>query len=169
MAYTHLIPLISRLAGHHILVVGDVILDEYLIGRADRLSREAPIPVLEFERRDLIPGGAANPSANVASFGSQAIQVGVVGQDASADALRDMLRAQGIDPGGLISDPSRPTTTKTRIMAHMGLRFPQQVARIDRIDRKPINGGVEQAVLDRLHTLASHVDAIMVSDYLTGL
>jgi rfaE bifunctional protein kinase chain/domain len=169
MAYNHLIPLISRLAGHHILVVGDVILDEYLIGRADRLSREAPIPVLEFDRRDLIPGGAANPSANVVSFGSQAIQVGVVGQDASADALRDMLRAQGIDPGGLISDAGRPTTTKTRIMAHMGLRFPQQVARIDRIDRQPINGGIEQAVLTRLRTLATHVDAIMVSDYLTGL
>jgi rfaE bifunctional protein kinase chain/domain len=169
MTYKHLIPLISRLAGHHILVVGDVILDEYLIGRADRLSREAPIPVLEFERRDLIPGGAANPSANVAALGSQAIQVGVVGQDAGADALRDMLRAQGIDPGGLISDAARPTTTKTRIMAHMGLRFPQQVARIDRIDRKPINGGVESAVLDRLRALATHVDAIMVSDYLTGL
>jgi rfaE bifunctional protein kinase chain/domain len=169
MTFRHLIPLISRLAGHHILVVGDVILDEYLIGRADRLSREAPIPVLEFERRDLIPGGAANPSANVVSLGSQATQVGVVGQDASADALRDMLRAQGIDPGGVISDPGRPTTTKTRIMAHMGLRFPQQVARIDRIDRRPINGGVELAVLDRLRALATHVDAIMVSDYLTGL
>ncbi len=161
--------LVAGLAAHHILVVGDVFLDEYLIGRADRLSREAPIPVLEFERRDLIPGGAANPAMNVVSLGSQATQVGVVGDDPTAATLSEMLRSRGINPDGLIADPGRPTTTKTRIMAHMGLRFPQQVARIDRIDRRPINGGTEQAILGCLRTLAERAEAIMVSDYLTGL
>src|SRR5438876_340682 len=82
MMLEHLASLIPRLAGHHVLVVGDVILDEYLVGRANRLSREAPIPVLEFERRDTIPGGAANPAANIAALGSHAIQVGVIGIDA---------------------------------------------------------------------------------------
>jgi D-glycero-beta-D-manno-heptose-7-phosphate kinase len=161
--------LIARLAGHHILVVGDVFLDEYLIGRADRLSREAPVPVLEFERRDLIPGGAANPALNVVSLGSQSTQVGVVGDDDAAATLCDMLRSRGIHPDGLIADPGRPTTTKTRIMAHMGLRFPQQVARIDRIDRRPISGATEQAILGCLQSLVERANAIMVSDYLTGL
>jgi rfaE bifunctional protein kinase chain/domain len=161
--------LVERLAGHHILVVGDVFLDEYLIGRADRLSREAPVPVLEFERHDLIPGGAANPALNVVSLGSQSTQVGVVGDDAAALTLCDMLRTRGIRPDGLVADPGRPTTTKTRIMAHMGLRFPQQVARIDRIDRRPISGATEQAILGCLQSLVERANAIMVSDYLTGL
>ena len=169
MTYDYLLPLIPRLAGHDILVAGDVFLDEYLIGRTERLSREAPITVLEFERQEFIPGGAANPAANVAVLGSRAIQVGVVGPDANGETLRAMLQARRIDPSGLVTDPNRPTTTKTRILAQMGLRFPQQVARIDRIDRTPVNGGTKHAVIDCLHRVAAHVQAIMVSDYLTGL
>jgi rfaE bifunctional protein kinase chain/domain len=165
----NLLPLVDKLVGYRILVVGDVILDEYLIGRAERLSREAPIPVLEFERSELIPGGAANPSANITALGSTAIQVGVVGDDANAMVLRELLQERGIDPSGLIADAERPTTTKTRIMAQMGLRFPQQLARIDRIDRRPINGEIEQRVIACLRELAVNVDAIMVSDYMTGL
>ncbi|MEP7286401.1 MAG: bifunctional ADP-heptose synthase [Chloroflexota bacterium] len=165
----HLVALIPSLAGCRVLVVGDVILDEYLIGWANRLSREAPIPVLDFERRDHIPGGAANPSMNIAALGSRAIQVGVVGDDPDAAALRTILQARGIDPSGLITDPSRPTTTKTRIMAHMGLRFPQQVARIDRLERRPVEGEIEQAILSCVQRLAQAVDVVMVSDYLTGL
>jgi rfaE bifunctional protein kinase chain/domain len=161
--------LVPQLAGHRVLVVGDVILDEYLIGRTDRLSREAPIPVLEFERREYIPGGAANPSMNIAALGSHALQVGIVGDDPDAATLREILQARGIDPSGLISDPLRPTTTKTRIMAHMGLRFPQQVARIDRIDRRPINGDVEHRIITSLESLMPDAKALMVSDYLTGL
>jgi D-glycero-beta-D-manno-heptose-7-phosphate kinase len=164
-----LVAFIPKLANRRILVIGDVILDEYVIGRANRLSREAPIPVLEFERQEYIPGGAANPSINIAALGSIAIQVGVVGNDTDASILRDILQKQGIDPSGLVTDHMRPTTTKTRIMAHMGLRFPQQVARIDRIERSPINGEVEQAVLECLDSLSQNVDAVIVSDYLTGL
>lgn len=164
-----LLPLVERLAGKRILVVGDVILDEYLIGRAERLSREAPIPVLEFDRRDLIAGGAANPAVNVAGLGSDAIQVGVIGADENGTRLRELLEARGINTQGLVSDPARPTTTKTRIMAHMGLRFPQQVARIDRIDRTPVTGQIEAEICDRIRKLSRQVDAIMVSDYLTGL
>ncbi len=161
--------LIDRLAGHRIAVLGDVILDEYLIGRADRLSREAPIPVLEFERRELIPGGACNPAANVVSLGSQAVQVGVVGNDPGAAILRELLEARGIDAVGLVTDPDRPTTTKTRILAQMGLRFPQQVARIDRIERRPVSGAAEAEILTRLQGLAGSVRALAVSDYLSGL
>jgi rfaE bifunctional protein kinase chain/domain len=161
--------LVDRLAGKHILVVGDVILDEYLIGKAERLSREAPVPVLAFERRDLIPGGAANPAANITRLGSRAIQVGVVGDDENAPVLRDLLVSRGIDPAGLVSDPARPTTTKTRVMATMGLRFPQQVARLDRIARYPVNGAVEAAICERIRALGRESDLIIASDYLTGL
>lgn len=166
---TDLHGLVDRLAGRRILVVGDVILDEYLFGKAERLSREAPVPVLAFERRDLIPGGAANPAANITRLGSHAVQVGVVGADENAPLLRDLLATRGIDPAGLVSDPSRPTTTKTRVMATMGLRFPQQVARLDRIARHPVDGAVETAICDRIRALGGNADLIIASDYLTGL
>src|SRR5258708_3591539 len=169
MMSEHLAALIPRLAGHHVLVVGDVILDEYVVGWANRLSREAPIPVLEFERRDTIPGGAANPAANITALGSHAIQVGVVGVDTEADTLYATLKARSIDPAGLVRDPSRPTTTKTRIMAHMGLRFPQQVARIDKIARHPVSREIEEAILGCIQALAANAEVIMVSDYLSGL
>ncbi len=152
--------LVPKLAHHPILVVGDVILDEYLIGRANRLSREAPIPVLEFERHEHIPGGAGNPSMNIIALGSTAFQVGVVGDDPDGATLKNILQASGINPAGLISDPTRPTTTKTRVMAHMGLRFPQQVARIDRIDRRPVSGEVEQRVLESIASLGQQVEAV---------
>ncbi|MCC7450328.1 MAG: ribokinase [Anaerolineae bacterium] len=167
--YHNLLPLIDRLSGHRLLVVGDVMLDEYLIGRTERLSREAPIPVLEFERRDLIPGGASNPAANIVSLGSAATQVGIVGNDDNGVLLHDLLKARGINPAGLVVDAGRPTTTKTRIMAQMGLRFPQQVARIDRIERHAINGSVEQAIISNLDVLTQDAQAILVSDYLNGM
>ncbi|MBN8620313.1 MAG: ribokinase, partial [Anaerolineae bacterium] len=85
---------IPKLAGHRVLVIGDVILDEYLVGKTVRLSREAPIPVLEFESRQLIPGGAANPAANIVALGSIAVQVGVIGSDTSATNLRQILQVR---------------------------------------------------------------------------
>lgn len=164
-----MLSLVEKLSGRRVLVIGDVILDEYLIGRADRMSREAPIPVLEFERRELIPGGAANPAANIVGLGSKAIQVGVIGNDAGSALLCDLFQARGISPAGLVSDLNRPTTTKTRIMAQMGLRFPQQVARIDHIDRASVSGEVEKQIIARIRELSEGVDALMVSDYLIGL
>ncbi|MDL5054562.1 PfkB family carbohydrate kinase [Oscillatoria laete-virens NRMC-F 0139] len=119
---------IDKLAGQRIVVIGDVILDEYLIGVATRMSREAPIPVLEFTSRQLIPGGAANPAANITALGSSAVQIAVIGADSSADALRAAMEARAIDTRAMIADPERPTTQKTRVLAQMGLRFPQQVA-----------------------------------------
>ena len=91
---------VPKLANQHILVIGDVILDEYLIGKATRMSREAPVPVLEFTERRMIAGGAANPSANILSLGSRATQVGVVGDDDAADQLRRVLEESGIGSDG---------------------------------------------------------------------
>ncbi len=161
--------LIPKLASRRVLVLGDLILDEYLTGRATRMSREAPVPVLEFESRRLIPGGAGNPAANIAALGSQPFQLGVVGVDAEADALRNALVACGIDAAALVQDFDRPTTLKTRMMAHMGLRFPQQVARMDRLSRQPVSKAVEDRLVAALVELLPKVDAVLVSDYRIGL
>jgi rfaE bifunctional protein kinase chain/domain len=164
-----LIGFLPRLRERRIVVVGDVFLDEYVVGRATRLSREAPIPVLEFERRFHLPGGAANPSSNVVALGGVARQVGVVGDDEAGQQLLQQLRETGIDATGVVTDPSRPTTTKTRIVAQGALRFPQQLARIDHLDRQPIGEDVEGALIAHLETLVPQADAVLVSDYRTGV
>ncbi|MCE7946009.1 MAG: ribokinase [Chloroflexi bacterium CFX4] len=161
-----LLALVEGLAGWRVAVVGDVILDEYLIGNAQRLSREAPIPVLEFERREVIPGGAANPAANIAAVGSFAQQVAVVGADENGATLRALLAERGILTDGLVTDAARQTTTKTRIMAQIGLRFPQQVARLDRVDRSPIRAELAESLVARLQ---APQQAVICSDYLNGL
>jgi D-glycero-beta-D-manno-heptose-7-phosphate kinase len=160
---------IPKLAGQRILVIGDVILDEYLIGRTTRLSREAPVPVLEFESRQLIPGGAANPAANIVKLGSKAIQVGIIGSDTAGTTLWQVLQAFGIEVNALLKDGTRPTTVKTRIMAQMGLRFPQQVARLDTLSREPISPAVEGRLCELIQEQIPRIDAILVSDYHGGL
>lgn len=150
-------------------MIGDVILDEYLTGTATRMSREAPIPVLEFESRHLIPGGAANPAANIAALGGQVRQIGVIGADEAGAQLRAALVAANIDAAGLVTDPDRPTTVKTRIMAHMGLRFPQQVARMDKLSRAAISAEIERQVCEAVEAGLENVDAVLLSDYHGGL
>ncbi len=160
---------IPRLANQRVMVIGDVILDEYLIGKATRMSREAPVPVLEFESRQIIPGGAANPAANITMLGSTAVQVGVIGSDTAGVTLRQVLQARGIDTQALITDPGRPTTVKTRIMAQMGLRFPQQVARMDTLSREPVNGTIERQIFELINQQLGTVQAVLLSDYHSGL
>ena len=161
--------LVPLLAGHTVLVLGDVILDEYLIGTPERISREAPIPVLELTERRYIPGGAANPSSNIMSLGSSAKQIGLVGEDSAAQRLCDELGGRGIDVSGLVSLSDRPTTLKTRIMAQMGLRFPQQIARVDTISRTPISAEVEERILETIRHAWSGGQALRISDYQSGL
>lgn len=160
---------VKKLADHHILVIGDIILDEYLIGQATRMSREAPVPVLEFEQRRLIPGGAANPAANIAALGSHPTQIGIVGDDTFAVQLREVIQAKQIDDSGIITDASRHTTVKTRIMAQMGLRFPQQVARLDRLTREPISAAIEAQIKSVIQDKLPTATALLFSDYHTGL
>lgn len=165
----HLKDWVPRLAGQRVLVVGDVLLDEYLVGRAVRLSREAPVPVLEFEQRQLIPGGAANPAANIAALGSTAVQAGVIGSDTAGTTLRQVLQAHGIEVNALVTDPGRPTSVKMRVMAQMGLRFPQQVARLDTLSREPISASIERQVRAAISEHIGAVGAVLVSDYDGGL
>jgi rfaE bifunctional protein kinase chain/domain len=160
---------LPRLASRSALVIGDIFLDEYITGRATRLSREAPIPVLELAGRRYVPGGAANPSSNIVALGGMAYQVGVIGDDEAGQTLLTKLREAGIDTAAVVTDPSRPTTTKTRIVAQGSLRFPQQLARIDHLHRRPVAGEVEQAIVAHLEALVPQVDAVLISDYRTGV
>ena len=162
-----LLELVKKLSGQRVIVLGDAILDEYLIGKAMRMSREAPIPVLEFEERRLIPGGAANPAANIAALGSTAVLVGARGVDAEGDSLQSVLRSRGIDADLILDE--RATTVKTRVMAQMGLRFPQQVARLDKLTRDPISPATEGVLYGRLSSWLVGAHALLLSDYHVGL
>lgn len=159
----------TGLAGRRVLVVGDVLLDEYLSGRPTRMSREAPVPVLEFESRREIPGGAANPAVTIARLGSQALLAGVTGDDAAGARLRALLEAQDIECAALVRETGRATTLKLRVMAQMGLRYPQQLARVDTIARAPLSADSEAQLRARVLALAGSVDAVLVSDYRAGL
>lgn len=164
-----LLNLISRFAKRRVLVVGDVSLDEYVFGYPTRLSREAPIPVLEFERRTYILGGAANPARNLVTLGATTLYIGVVGDDAEGAQTRADLNEASIDATQMVVAPDRATTLKTRILAQNALRLPQQLARIDRLDRRPLDSGVESQVLAAIDQALPHVDAVLCSDYQLGL
>ena len=160
---------VAGLANQRVLVIGDVILDEYITGRVMRMSREAPVPVLELESKRYIAGGAANPAANIVSLGGRAIQVGVVGKDSPGEQLKQILGDQGIDSSGILSRADRPTTVKTRILAQMGLRFPQQVTRIDTLTRRPIDEETESLAVEFVSGQLADVDAVLLSHYHGGL
>ncbi len=156
--------LFAAFPAKRILVIGDVILDEYLWGDVRRISPEAPVPVVEIRSRTVVPGGAANAAANVVSLTGKALLGGVVGRDDQADKLHEALQRQGVDPGGLVSDSERVTTTKTRLIAHG-----QQVVRMDSEQRAPLSPAVEDALLQWVDRHLSEVDACVLSDYGKGV
>lgn len=157
------------LAGKRIVVVGDLYHDEYIMGKPTRISREAPIPVLEFRNRRIVPGGATAPACNVVALGGRAYQLGVIGDDEPGRELVIELAKRGVDIAGCVVDPDRPTTNKLRVVAEGDHIFPQQVARIDHADRSPIRGKVEAEVIDYLKRIIPQVDAILFSDYKCGV
>jgi rfaE bifunctional protein kinase chain/domain len=161
--------ILAALAAQRVLVIGDVFLDRYVFGQATRLSREAPIPVLEWMREQVLPGGAANPDTNIAALGARALLGGVVGDDVEGRQLHDLLVAAAVDPQCIVIDAARPTTVKTRIMSESALRFSQQLARIDRIDRTPIHVALVDQLIRQIVQHAPHVDAVLCSDYMSGL
>jgi D-glycero-beta-D-manno-heptose-7-phosphate kinase len=160
-----LIPeLLTRFQGRSILVIGDVMLDHFVIGRVDRISPEAPVPVVAFDHEEYRLGGAANVAHNIVALGGTAQVVGVVGADADAARLASDFDALGIGVKGLVTDPDRCTTRKLRVVTTRN----QQVARIDYERDGEVSGAVEQAIIAKVQELSATADAILISDYLKG-
>jgi rfaE bifunctional protein kinase chain/domain len=161
--------LLDQFRDRRIIVVGDVVLDEYLIGRATRLSREAPVPVLELVERTWRPGAGANPAANLAALGALPVMIGVVGTDAPGERLRAELARAGVDAAGLVESGARTTAIKTRILATHASAHPQQVARIDDLPSTLLPEDVEQAIIRQIELLVPTADAVLVSNYRGGV
>lgn len=164
-----LLEIIPRFSGKRILVIGDLCLDQYIVGKARRLSREAPVPVLEFQEEFALPGAAANPALNIQALGGQALMVGVVGNDPAGHVLRRQLEEKGISCQGVLTDGHYRTTVKTRVVAEASLVFPQQVVRVDRQDPSGIDGSLRRRLMDFIRSAGSEVDAILLSDYKGGV
>ena len=156
--------LLATMRGRRVLVVGDVMLDEFLWGRVARISPEAPVPVVEITSQTFHLGGAANVACNVRSLGGQAAVAGVVGGDATGQRLRDALVRSGIEDALALDDQGRPTTHKIRIIAHH-----QQVVRADREETGEIGTALEDALGDALRRSARGAAAIILSDYQKGV
>ncbi len=164
-----LLEILPRLKGKRVIVVGDLFLDEYLVGRPARISREAPVLVLEYEKRFCLPGGGTNPARSLQALNSEAVLVGVVGDDPNGVELRELLSSSGIRTDGVIVDPSRPTVTKTRILAQDGNIIRQQVVRLDRFSRSSLDSSVVGKLVDYLEGSVEIADAILLSDYKSGV
>jgi len=148
----------------NVLVLGDVMLDEFVWGDVTRISPEAPVPVVDVRRESVHLGGAANVLANLVALGARGSVVGVVGKDASGERLRTGLRELETLDQGLIVDDTRPSTTKTRIIAHS-----QLVVRADRESRTPVSTKTEDQILSFLKDALKHADALVISDYDKGV
>lgn len=157
--------LAPRLAGQHVAVIGDVMLDHFLIGHVHRLSPEAPVPVVQFARDEYRLGGAANVAQNIVRLAGQAALVGLVGEDAAGEELARQLRAASVDGQFLVVDPSRPTTRKMRIVTTRN----QQVARVDHELDADASGNALDALQARIAAATSTARAIVLSDYRKGV
>ncbi|MCS7186319.1 MAG: bifunctional ADP-heptose synthase [Armatimonadetes bacterium] len=154
----------NKWQGKRVLVVGDLMLDEYIVGVAERISPEAPVPVILCERRTYGAGGAANTALNLISLGAKVVVCGVVGDDWAGEKLRQILSESGADITGILIDPNRPTTLKTRIVAQT-----QQVARVDVESRASLNGSMETSLRGVSRELGRECHAVIVSDYAKGV
>jgi rfaE bifunctional protein kinase chain/domain len=156
---------VGRMDGVSVLIVGDVMLDQFVVGRVSRISPEAPVPVVEYDHDEYRIGGAGNVGANVRSLGGRVELIGVVGQDQAADILRSEFQLVGIGCEGLVADPDRRTTTKLRVVTNRRL----QVARIDYENDADLSGPIERLVIEHIVRQVAHAGIVVVSDYLKGV
>lgn len=159
-----LIAQIPQLQGKKVLIIGDIGLDEYILGEVRKLSPEAPVPVLEVESEDLRLGLAANVAQNVKSLGGEPVLISVVGQDLGAELLTQLFKKSGVDTSHLIVDAKRPTTRKTRVMAKH-----HHLVRVDREIRKFLSAETEAKVFKKAQDLVATVDAVVIEDYAKGV
>ena len=156
--------IVGGFKGKKILVVGDLMIDEYIWGNVSRISPEAPIPVVEVSREELKPGGAANVIINLIAMGAKVYCAGVVGADANAHKLEKYFKEHKVDYSAVVEDAKRPTTIKTRVIAHN-----QQVVRIDKEKKLAISPDIREKMLEKLKPVIKKMDGIILSDYNKGM
>lgn len=155
--------LLQRMEGRKVAVLGDVMLDEYLFGEVNRISPEAPVPVVRVLRERAVLGGAANVAANLKALGTEPLLVGTLQKDAAGDRVLGLLTGLGVSISGLVLDTSRPTIIKTRVIGQQ-----QQMLRIDREDPGLPDAAVLLGLKDRLERALGSASALIVSDYAKG-
>jgi D-beta-D-heptose 7-phosphate kinase/D-beta-D-heptose 1-phosphate adenosyltransferase len=155
--------ILARMAQQRILVVGDVMLDHFIWGRVARISPEAPVPVVEVTREDSYPGGAANVARNIRALGGGCHLLGVRGADRAGEELSDLLAQRGVETTGLVVDEHRPTTVKTRIIAHR-----QQVVRFDKERTDPVCDAIARRLLAEFQRALPQVSGVIFEDYAKG-
>jgi rfaE bifunctional protein kinase chain/domain len=156
--------LVSRFKDAAVLVVGDIILDEFIWGKVTRISPEAPVPVVEVQNETLLLGGAANVVNNIRSLGGHVFLSGVVGADERGKKILSLLDETGVPTTGVFIDSRRPTTVKTRIVAHS-----QQVVRFDREDQASLTQGYADSLVAYVQDTIPHSDAVVIADYGKGV
>lgn len=157
--------IVKHFSQQPVLVIGDMVADVYLEGKISRISREAPVLVLEHAGETIVPGGAANAVHNVATLGGAVFALGVIGSDSAGCALNRILNAKGVNTDGLVVDVQRPTITKTRVMAGGLATVRQQVVRIDREAKEPLAPELEERLIASFIELLPKVKAVILSDY----
>jgi rfaE bifunctional protein kinase chain/domain len=160
----NIVTLMEKFKKSTLLVVGDVMIDEFIWGTVSRISPEAPVPVVAVGREDLLLGGAANVVHNVHSLGGHVLIAGVIGDDRMGERIQELLHEEEIDGDGLITESGRPTTVKTRVIAHS-----QQVVRFDREYKEPISLKSQKKIAGYVESHWNEVDGIIISDYGKGL
>ncbi len=156
--------LIDNFSRAMVLVVGDIMIDHFIWGKVSRISPEAPVPVVDVQKEDLMLGGCANVLNNIQAIGGRVAGTGIVGDDEMGDRLFKEFRQMGIDTDGLVVEPQRPTTLKTRIVAHG-----QQVVRFDRESREAVAEESITKIISYVEKMCEKVGAIVISDYNKGV
>lgn len=155
---------VEKIQGKRILIIGDLMVDEYWIGGVKRISPEAPVPIVNVVKRELRLGGAANVAFNVAALGAKPFLFGTVGDDTMGKRIIQLLQAKGMDERGVIVDSSRPTTRKTRILADN-----QHVTRVDHEDSSPISDKTADVIFNSIKNRIDEFDAVIFQDYNKGV
>jgi D-glycero-beta-D-manno-heptose-7-phosphate kinase len=161
--------LIDRFSQPRVLVIGDLTLDEFLVGQVERISREAPVLILRHEHTKQVPGGGANAVYNLAKLGAKVKVAGLVGDDIQGVALRQIFQTAGIDTSGIFIDKERPTVTKTRIAGHARQSVTQQVVRVDRKSDEMPTLALQHQLADYITKEIANVDVVVCSDYGDGV
>ena len=161
---TNLVNFIDAFSQLKVLVIGEAMLDSYLIGEADRLCREAPVPVVSISQQEYVPGGAANAAVNISSLGAQAVFLSVIGDDAEGEMLRGSLEKLGVSTENILSDGNRQTMAKQRVIGS-----DQLMVRFDQGSTADLDRSIEISLVSRLKELFQECDAVLVSDYNYGV